>query len=374
MKINKYKIFALTVTIIEWAFTLGLLILLFKGIDKDLEEWKVSQIWEGLWFFAKLAISIGNVFLSACLFKEIIKNRNEIVLEYQKVRRRLKVNVWFPFKENVKKPPFWFIQIFNIIKIQQFYLSCVLKAIAWLLVLSMIKQGLFINGLNRTESEVLFSGILTTIYALLNVLVAVKIFFVAKELTSVEGPPTWEYRKQLLHWIIVLGLFVKYHVFNVATYDSVTRQSNLLKMAEPYYSIIISFGLIFLSLFLIKRRFRRAVDYLETLPRKPLIQPEFGTLLHVQEKWQPFLHLYSVSETYYGDVSYQKHIIKNEETDPRVEKEQVVTISIRYSPFKETFVMRGRGTLFAAMIEGNSMGYAIGRQKEKLNKKASEAL
>ncbi|MBO0423383.1 hypothetical protein [Enterococcus plantarum] len=372
MKINKYKIFALTVTIVECSITFGLLILLFKGVDKDLNEWQVSHFWEGLWFIAKQVLSIGNVFLSGTLFKELIKNKEEIVTQYQELKQRLNVNIWIPFKENVKKECFWTIQLFNWIKIQRFYLRCVLKAIAWLLVLSMIKQGLFINGLNGAESEVLFSGILTTIYSLLMALVAVKVVLAVKEVSVDENPPTWKYRKQLLHWVIVFGLFVKYNVFNVATYASVTRQSNLLKMVEPYYSIVISFGLISLSLFLIRKRISRAIDYVETLPGKPLIQPEFGRLLHVHEKWQPFLQLYSLSETYYGDVSYQKQIIKDEYIDPRVGKEQVVTISIRYSPFKETFVMRG--TLFAAMIEGSSIGYAVGRQKEKLNKKASEAL
>lgn len=372
MKINKYKVFALTVTIVECGITFGLLILLFKGVDKDLKEWQVAQIWEGLWFVAKQVLSIGNVFLSGTLFKELIKNKEEIVTQYQELKQRLNVNVWVPFKENVKKECFWTIQLFNWIKIQRFYLRCVLKASAWLLVLSMIKQGLFINGLNGAEGEVLFSGILTTIYSLLVALVAVKVILVVKEITSGESPPTWKYRKQLLHWIIVLFLFGKYKVFNVATYGSITKQTSLLKIVEPFYLIIVSYILILGCLFLIRKRFSRAIDHVELLSGKPLIQSEFGNMLHVQEKWEPFLHLYSVSETYYGDVSYQKQIIKDEGTDPRVGKEQVVTISIRYSPFKETFILRS--AVLAAKIQGDCMGYVVGRKQEKPNKKASEAL
>ena len=357
----------------ECAIGFVFLIVLFKIVDQELKEAQVLQIWEGVWFVVKQAIVIGHVFLSGRLYKELIKNKNEIVIECQTVKRRLKVNVWFPFKKNIKKKRFWAIQVFNIVKIQHFYFGCVLKAIAWLWVMAMIKQGLIVNGVNVSERETLFTGILTTIYSFLVALMAVRIFHAIKEVTLERNLPSWKCRKQLIHWIIVMGLFTKYNVFTLTTYDSISRQSNLLEMLEPYYFTGINFGLLSLILFLMRKRFRLAINYVELLPGKPLIQSEFGEMFHVQEKWKEFLYLFSLSETYYGDVSYQKQVIKDEYIDPRVPKEQVVTLSIRYSPFKETFVVRS--PIFATMVvQGSLIGYAVGRKEENLNKKASEAL
>lgn len=329
----------LVTTILEIAFTFVLLIFFCRFVDKELKQANIHLIFEKLWFVGKLALSIGNVYLAEKFSKELIKNKDEITIVYHEVKQRFIINSWRPFTANIKTISFWLIQMFNVVVIDRFIIQCMLKASAWVLVLAFIKQGIFQSKAISETMESFFPVLLKEVEMFITLMIMVYLILACIERVSLAQHGEWKHTKRFGYCFFSYLAMFYYQAFNPKTYDLVTATSIPNSLYEEFFVKLISIFFLSLSIYLYKRIFREAVYELKPLSGQRLTQEQLNSLLVISEKWQSLLQLYSLEETHYGNVRFQKQIIKDMTTEPETEKDQTVTLSLRYSPFKVTFHM-----------------------------------